>query len=357
MPLTNLIRTVSPFPTIGEGGDLRSGLAISQSPTCGSCKRRECASAVVTGGLSPVAHEQCWRGLSFVRMKWPFGEITCNGLIVRDRTRLDNKELRRRNRGQRVGWQSLIDFHTSAAALDRYLRQVSDARVNEAIDSLHDVRTAVSLVTRNAESIVAGLPGASDDEKIEGAAPGLKSLLKSVRLLQTRLSMSSLLANPESARYGNKRSTPIYKLCHRMTMLFREEAAGREVTLRMQGTSHAQRQCYDSFETIPLVLIDNAIKYSVRGSVVDVRVQDCPSGTRVSVESYGPTISSDEQEEIFDKGYRTASARQFASGGSGLGLYLATIVARAHGFEIEYTQQATGVDSRYGSNVFTFVVA
>jgi light-regulated signal transduction histidine kinase (bacteriophytochrome) len=212
-------------------------------------------------------------------------------------------------------------------------------------------------VTRNAEAIVMSLPGYTDDDRIEQAPPELKSLLKSVRLLHTRLAMSSLLTNPDSASFGSRRATPVYKVFDRMVRLSNEQALQKKITLRMTGSSYSQPKCYDSFETIPLVLIDNAIKYSCEGRSVEVHVTDSVgAGVSVSVHSFGPVVPVEYQERIFERAVRAPSAKTFASKGSGLGLYFAAIVAQAHGFKISYLGSSDARDPSMGNNTFFFMV-
>jgi two-component system sensor histidine kinase MprB len=72
-------------------------------------------------------------------------------------------------------------------------------------------------------------------------------------------------------------------------------------------------------------VLDNAAKWSPPGSDVDVRVED---GT-VTVRDYGPGIDEADLPHVFDRFYRSASARTMP--GSGLGLAIVRQVAAAHG--------------------------
>jgi signal transduction histidine kinase len=76
-------------------------------------------------------------------------------------------------------------------------------------------------------------------------------------------------------------------------------------------------------------LIDNAVKYSPVGELVEVRVAQSNSGVLVSVRDRGPGIKPDDHRLIFEKFGRVASGN--SKPGSGLGLYIARSIAETHG--------------------------
>jgi signal transduction histidine kinase len=228
--------------------------------------------------------------------------------------------------------------------------------VAEAIGGLHDIKTATSLVFRNAEAYMVQLPGETDDEKIENSPDPLKSLFKSISLLNTRLTMSSIVSNPESASFGRKRLAPIYRMFDKMCRLFEEIGAKKGIKIIMSGSSFNKVRCYDSFETLALVLIDNAVKYSLPGEPVTVKAMDSGSGVEVSIESRGPVVPEGDREKIFERGIRTTSAKEMAQGGSGLGLFIAKIVAEAHNTKIAYQAKNTSAKNNIGTNVFSFYI-
>ena len=72
-------------------------------------------------------------------------------------------------------------------------------------------------------------------------------------------------------------------------------------------------------------LIDNAVKWSPLDGLVEVRV----AGGEVSVRDHGPGFSPDDLPRVFDRFYRSASARGLP--GSGLGLAIVRQVAETQG--------------------------
>jgi signal transduction histidine kinase len=78
-------------------------------------------------------------------------------------------------------------------------------------------------------------------------------------------------------------------------------------------------------------LVSNAIKYSPRGGVVQIRGRANPAEIVFSVSDEGVGIPLDEQERIFDRFYRVEGPETRAVSGTGLGLYLTRAIVEAHG--------------------------
>lgn len=82
-------------------------------------------------------------------------------------------------------------------------------------------------------------------------------------------------------------------------------------------------------------LIQNAIKYSPAGSEVEVLLERRGGELVITVANEGPGIPSDELPHLFERFYRTRSARGGAVRGSGLGLYIVKGLAEALGGRVE----------------------
>jgi K+-sensing histidine kinase KdpD len=231
--------------------------------------------------------------------------------------------------------------------------------VNNSLGMLHDVKTAVSIIFRNTESLISEEPGGSIDEKIENASYNKKKLFKSVSLLEERLNMMSLVANPKAATHGERNPMPVYKIFDKSLKLFENISSKKSIKLKLEGTSFSTPQLYSSFTTIPLVLIDNAIKYSQHFQDIYVKIKEQENGINVQVESYSLEISTEDKKEIFKKNVRGKNAKTIAPEGSGLGLYLANIVAHANGFRIYHKQSGSAIvkdGQSYITNTFLFTV-
>jgi two-component system sensor histidine kinase MprB len=86
-------------------------------------------------------------------------------------------------------------------------------------------------------------------------------------------------------------------------------------------------------------ILDNAAKWSPPGGEVDVSVEDAT----VVVRDHGPGIDADDLPHVFDRFYRSSSARTMP--GSGLGLAIVRQVAQAHGGDV-VAERAEGGGTR-----------
>jgi hypothetical protein len=80
-------------------------------------------------------------------------------------------------------------------------------------------------------------------------------------------------------------------------------------------------------------LLDNAVKYSPAGAVVEVVCAAADRGVRVDVRDDGPGIEPDHQAMIFEKFGRAHDGH--AKPGTGLGLFIARSIVEAHGGSLE----------------------
>jgi signal transduction histidine kinase len=91
-------------------------------------------------------------------------------------------------------------------------------------------------------------------------------------------------------------------------------------------------------------LIGNALKYSPANAPVRVEVT-AEREAKVSVIDRGEGISESDRKNIFERYFRTATAKK-RKGGLGLGLYIARLIVEAHGGAIE-VESTPGEGSRF----------
>lgn len=81
-------------------------------------------------------------------------------------------------------------------------------------------------------------------------------------------------------------------------------------------------------------LLENAIKYSPKESLIKIELKQTPLKNIISFFDQGVGIEEKEKKKIFQKFYRLGTETTRKAKGTGLGLYLADKIVRAHGGKI-----------------------
>ncbi|MFQ5803708.1 MAG: sensor histidine kinase [Candidatus Methylomirabilales bacterium] len=86
----------------------------------------------------------------------------------------------------------------------------------------------------------------------------------------------------------------------------------------------------EMLESVLINLVDNAVKFSGQGKVVQVKVEETPTEALVHVTDQGLGVPSEELDRIFEQFYRIALPGIPKTAGSGLGLYVSKLIVEAH---------------------------
>lgn len=97
---------------------------------------------------------------------------------------------------------------------------------------------------------------------------------------------------------------------------------------KIQGDQARLAQALDN-------LVSNAVKFTPRGGRVEVRLNARDGTVVLEVEDTGLGIPEDEQEQLFDRFFRSSNATENAIPGTGLGLTITKAIVERHGGLIE----------------------
>ncbi|HEY7487588.1 MAG TPA: HAMP domain-containing sensor histidine kinase, partial [Streptosporangiaceae bacterium] len=201
-------------------------------------------------------------------------------------------------------------------------------------DAAHELRTPLTSLTTNLELLGEGR-GLADPQ-----APGL------VADAREQAHELTVLVNDliDLARYGR---TETHTEDVRLDLLARrvvERAADRDgqgPEFRTELAPCLVHADPDALERAVGNLIDNAVKWSPDGGRISVRVEE--SGC-VSVSDEGPGIPAADLPYVFDRFYRSPTARSLP--GSGLGLAIVRQIAETHGGSVSAEPLDRGVRLR-----------
>jgi signal transduction histidine kinase len=88
-------------------------------------------------------------------------------------------------------------------------------------------------------------------------------------------------------------------------------------------------------------LLTNALQYGDPSQPVRATARRVGERVRMTISGAGPGPDADEQLHLFERFYRGRSAADIGQAGSGLGLYTARGIARAHGGDVRRTEGDT----------------
>ncbi|MGE5322832.1 MAG: ATP-binding protein [Actinomycetota bacterium] len=216
------------------------------------------------------------------------------------------------------------------AALSRL--QSSFQRMSEFLRNLsHEIRQPLTVMRAEAEQAL----------RVSKADSGFREMLSSqlqhVELLARTVSDLMELAQSDDDEIKlNCQSEDLSELVQAAIDGMRLKSS--ENSIQISGT--VQRNIVGFFDAgqlwrLVLNLLDNAIKFTGPDGRIDVALSAHDGRAILSISDTGCGIPAHEQTRIFERGYRTGSARRSAIPGTGLGLHFARCIAHAHGGTIE----------------------
>lgn len=216
---------------------------------------------------------------------------------------------------------------TTSLANSRELQQqlIADAG-HELRTPLTSLRTNVELLTRSEET---GRPIPPADRK---------ALLASVKAQMTEL--ASLIGDlQELSRSEGQRGERVQVVSLQDTVesaLRRARLRGPELTITADVQPWYVQSEPSALERAVVNILDNAVKFSPEGGTIEVQL------TRgvLTVRDHGPGIPDDELPHVFDRFWRSPSAR--ALPGSGLGLSIVARTVEQAGGEVTLAHAAGG---------------
>ena len=201
-----------------------------------------------------------------------------------------------------------------------------------AADASHELRTPLAVIRTTAE--IAGRrsrPEAQYREALQQIASESERMTRLVEdLLLLARCDSEGVEMPTAALPFN---SVIEDVCSQLKPL--ADARNIQLACRVPESEVTVSGNAPAIRRLVLVLLDNAIKYSNPGGAVDVQLRENGNQVHLEIQDAGPGIAEAELPRIFERFYRAPEARQVAESGSGLGLSLATGIAKQHHARIE----------------------
>lgn len=229
-------------------------------------------------------------------------------------------------------------------------------RVEEADAVLEEKRASIDSISHEVKKLNAQIKDRSDDiiqtyadgkvdylsrEELYSLIEKIKTVYVCSSMVNTRFSLLDYERNPQILSQGPVYECNIYGKFDKIRMIF-SNYLGRRVPIYLKGSTYRRFWAYPMFEMIPLLLVDNAVKYSSNGNSVEISFNEEGSDLYVDISSYSPYCSQFDIENIFTKGFRGKNAVKVADG-SGIGLFFVKLLCDLHKIGIAITSDSTRV--------------
>jgi two-component system phosphate regulon sensor histidine kinase PhoR len=209
------------------------------------------------------------------------------------------------------------------------LRKLELVRKDFVANVSHELRTPLSVIKGYIETLVDG----HQDMNLEDRERFLRTIQRHTERLNSLLEDLLTLSRLESINPGLRReSSDFTQLLAGVEEDYRARPAAAGHVLSFQVTPALEPVLIDPLKITQVLenLIDNALKYTPKGSTITVAVRRHEAEIEVSVSDDGPGIPPADLPHIFERFYRVDKGRSREKGGTGLGLSIVKHIVQLH---------------------------
>ena len=237
---------------------------------------------------------------------------------------------------------ALEGVHTQQAATRAEAARQSEEFKSTLLDAIaHEFKTPLTSIKAASTSILIDVPDLSPQVReltsiIDEEASRLNLLVSdAVRMAQMDASKIHLERQPVA----------VAEFVGRVLDGFKPQLDGRSLRVNVGKELPTVAADPDLASMALRQVIDNGLKYSLPATAIEVAADAGADSVTIRVRDQGPGIPERERERIFDRFYRRRQAKDRVPG-SGLGLYIAREIIRAHGGDL-WVESAIGSGSEF----------
>ena len=227
------------------------------------------------------------------------------------------------------------------------LRQMDSMRRDFISNLSHELRTPVSVIKANSETLLDGALENKKDAKIFS-----KAILHNADRLSE---MVTSLIDLSRIEYGELKfvieKIVLNQIIESVVLAYKNKAKRKNIQVVFERQSDLTvNSDAKAIERVLNNLLDNAFKYSPENSIIQINLRKQGEVIRLAVIDQGEGVAEEDQDLVFKRFFRTASARANTQQGSGLGLAIVK--------NLVYNLQGdVGVESRpEGGSEFWFTI-
>jgi hypothetical protein len=200
--------------------------------------------------------------------------------------------------------------------------------------ALHEIRKLNRTVVQTAERMCLEERPSSP----ESASPAPVTIWKTAEMMSKQFDAIEILANESLINLPVKDQSLLYRVFDKCVRVYQYQPGSRRIFMQSPpGYIPKILVCEKTFPIIPTSLISNALKYSIPES--EIRVILGPDGEFCEVIVISQSKGQQRLDDsIFARGVRASQDKE----GSGMGLYVAQLVAGQHGTKIRVESHLSG---------------
>ena len=216
-----------------------------------------------------------------------------------------------------------VAFNKMAAELAETDRVRRDLVANVS----HELRTPITALQAALENLADGV----DEPDPRQFRTMLAQVQRLGRLVQQLLDLSRLEAGVVPLAREEFQVEPVLEHAVREQRLHEPDI---EVAVHVEPENLTADGDPERVHQVVANLLENAVRFTPRGGVVEVRAHRTDHGVTIEVIDEGPGIPEAERARVFERFERLDAARSSQDGGAGLGLAIARWIVDLHGGDI-----------------------
>jgi len=195
----------------------------------------------------------------------------------------------------------------------------------------HELRTPLTIIQAKQELLLQE-PNAKIVDKSEDIALTLSETKRLSKLVKDLM----VLTRSNNNAKLNKENVNIDEYLTNLVQPYTEIAKmqNKTINLNLKYNSDIDIDTSKIYQLM-IILLDNAIKYTEEGDTIEVRSLQEGNKCVIEVADTGIGISDEGLKRVFERFYREDKARNRSTGGSGLGLSIASVIVKEHGGQIK----------------------
>lgn len=197
----------------------------------------------------------------------------------------------------------------------------------------HELRTPMSSIKGYIQMLLKQKLGNVNEEQKSALEVVLRNAGRLDHLIQDILDVSRLESGTMKFIQEN---TDIGRIMEEIAETMQSSAALKEIKVNTKIDEGIPDLFIDKERITQVVinLINNAIKFSPDGSIINLKVKKEYNDVLFEVEDFGRGIPRDKQDKVFETFYQVDSGKDRKFGGAGLGLAISRGIVIAHGGKI-----------------------